>query len=183
MGTVFSPRAGLLGTSVAMLMLASLIGACGGGSKSPSASAPAGMSSFRYDLRQTSKGVLGTPPPGTEDPTIVINVVGEIAGPKRELLTTSMSLGSSAVALERIEFDDRAWSLDFGGVWTEDKPGGTGGMAGIRVSPALTGPDANARLREALKDVPSTPEQIGCVDTLRYAVPPEKMRVILGGTA
>lgn len=142
------------------------------------------MTTFRYELKQTSKGVLGTPPPGTEDPTIVISVAGEVAGPKQEHLVTTMSLGTSAVAMERLELDDRAWSRDFAGSWVEDKPGGTGGIAGVRVSPpGLLGPDANGRLREALKDLQSVAEQVDGKDALRYTVAPEKLRVIVGGTA
>lgn len=185
MNAMYLRHGGKLHASIAALVLGAVV-ACGGGDDAtpPKSSAPAGMTTFRYDLKQTSKGVLGTPPPGTEDPTIVIVVAGEVAGPKREHLTTTMSLGSSAVALERIEFDDRAWSRDFGGTWTEDKPGGTGGMAGVRVSPlALLGAEANTRLRAALKDLPSAEEQVGGKDALRFAVAPDKMRVILGGTA
>ena len=171
-------------SALAALIASSLLVACGGGGNaSGKGSAPAGMSAFRYDLRQTSKGVLGTPPPGTEDPTIVVSVVGEVAGPKREHLVSTMSLGSSAVALERIEYDDRAWSRDFGGKWTEDKPGGTGGMAGVRVSPALLGPEANARLKSALEGLTSTEEKVADVDALHYTVPADKMRVVLGGSA
>lgn len=175
--------------SAGLLVLALSLAACGGGSKgdatgTPSTPTPAGLTAFRYDLKQTSKGVLGPPPPGAEDPTIVIEVAGEVAGPRREHLTTKMSLGTSAVALERIEFDDRAWSRDVAGAWTEDRPGGGGGLAGIRLDPAVAlGPAANARTRTALEGLPSTPERVGSIDTLRYVVPAQQARVILGVAA
>lgn len=168
-------------TSLA-LIAGALLGACGGSDGvAPSAPAVVGVTSFRYDLKQTSKGVLGAPPAGVEDPTIVIQVAGEVVGPRREHVTTKMSLGSSTVALERIEVDDRAWSRDVSGPWTEDRPGGPGGLAGIRLDPAaVLGQEAYARLRTALEGLSSTPERIGSTETLRYTVPPQKVRVILG---
>lgn len=177
------------GTAAALLVLAALLAGCGGGGEprgaaTTSTPTPAGLTSFRYDLKQTSKGVLGAPPPGAEDPTIVIEVAGEVAGPRREHLTTKMSLGTSAVALERIEVEDRAWSRDVAGAWTEDRPGGTGGLAGIRLDPAVVlGQEANQRLRGALDGLASTPERVGSLDTLKYVLPSQKMRVVLGVAA
>jgi len=166
------------------LVLLLALAACGGGGDSggpPSAAQPASLESFRYTLEAKAIGVLGGAGDAGSGPDIMTTVNGEVASPTREHTTTKMSLGSSAIELERIRFDDRVWSRSVGHAWTPDQGNSTAGTAGIQLdNAALIGPESNARLRSTLSGLPATDEKLDGKDTRRYTINAVQLRTILG---
>jgi hypothetical protein len=92
-----------------------------------------------------------------------------------------MSVGNSAIELQRIRVDDRAWTRSAQDVWHSDRADSTAGTAGIQLDNAsLIGPDANARLRSTLNGLSGTDEEIGGMQTRRYTITAPQLRAIMG---
>jgi hypothetical protein len=169
---------------IAFVLIALLaVTACGGDDSDgqpAGGSQPASLDAFRFTLEARAIGVLGGAGEGG-GPEITTTVNGEVAGPTREHTTTKMSLGSSAIELERIRFDDRVWSRSAGHAWTPDQGNSPAGTAGIQLdNAALIGPESNARLRSTLDGLPATDEKLDGKDTRRYTIGAVQLRTILG---
>jgi hypothetical protein len=155
--------------------------ACGGNDTSSGQQATStSLDRYRYTLESTATGVLGTAAEGG-GPPIKATIEGEVAGPTRERTVTRMSVGSSAIELQRIRVDERAWTRSAQDAWHADRADSTAGTAGIQLdNAALMGPDANARVRSTLSGLSGTDEERNGVRTRRYTITAPQLRAILG---
>lgn len=173
------PLASTLGFLALLLLIASC-GSSGDGDATATPTPVAGLQSYRYELAATAQGVLGGVE-GAENASLDIKVAGEVAAPDQEHVTTRMTLGSSSVQVERIRIGDQAWTRDSQQPWVQGAAGDGGGSGGIGIdTSALLGRDAHARLTEALDGLTPEDDQIDGADVLRYRLPADRLRMILG---
>jgi len=174
-----------LATALGFFALLMLLASCGSSADRDAAATVtptpvAGLQSYRYELAATAQGVLGGVE-GAENASLDIKVAGEVAAADQEHMTTRMTLGSSSVQVERIRIGDQAWTRDSQQPWVQDRVGSAGGSGGIGIdSSALLGRDAHERLNEALDGLTPEDDQIDGADVLRYRLPADRLRMVLG---